>query len=673
MESLEKIQKKIEELKKQIRRHDYLYYVKADPAISDYEYDMLMKELEKLESKYPQFITPDSPTQRVGSDITKEFPPVVYKQPMLSLANTYSRQELIDFDRRVRESLGGETYEYVAELKIDGVSVSLLYRDGIFVRASTRGDGKVGEEITNNVKTIKAVPLKVELNNLPKNLHEEFEVRGEIFMNLEDFRKLNERRIARGEKPFANPRNSTAGTLKLQDPRIVAGRPLDIFVYYLIAEEEPAATQYENLNYLIKAGFKVNPHFKLCKTLEDVFNYCDYWEKHRSNLQYEIDGAVIKVNSIRQQKKLGAVAKSPRWAVAFKFKAEQKTTTLNDIIWQVGRTGTLTPVAVLEPVFLAGSTISRATLHNIEEIQRKDIRIGDTVVIEKGGDVIPKITAVIKEKRGKDSLPVKAPVLCPVCGSRVFNPPGEVGIYCVNSMCPAQVKGRLIHFASRDAMDIEGLGEALIEQLVDLNFIKSFPDIYALREKKEELIKIERLGEKSVENLLKAIEKSKSQPFHRVLFALGIRFVGAGVALKIANHFGGIYQLMNAGKEALESIPDIGERISASLINYFKDEHNREIIEKLMQYGLQFETQKSLTSLNKLAGKSFVLTGTLSSMSRNEAKEKIIELGGKLVSSVSSRTDYVVAGENPGSKLARAKELGVKIINEEEFLKLLRE
>ncbi len=673
MQDVDLARKEIEKLREEIRRHDYLYYVKAEPEISDYEYDMLLKKLEGLERKFPQLITPDSPTQRVGSDLTKEFPPVEHKQPMLSLANTYSRQELIDFDRRVKEGLNGEPYEYVAELKIDGVSVSLIYRQGVFVQASTRGDGKVGEEITNNVKTIKSVPLKVKLENLPSELHEEFEVRGEVFMEIEAFRKLNEQREKAGEKPFANPRNSTAGTLKLQDPRIVASRPLDIFTYYLLGSNYFVSTQLENLNYLIKAGFKVNPHFKLCKNLREVFEFCDYWEEHREELPYEIDGAVIKVNSIAQQKKLGAVAKSPRWAVAFKFKAEQTTTKLNNIIWQVGRTGALTPVAVLEPVFLAGSTISRATLHNIEEIERKDIRIGDTVVIEKGGDVIPKVTAVVEEKRSPESKPVKPPEYCPVCGSKVFNPADEVGIYCVNSECPAQIKGRLIHFASRNAMDIEGLGESLVDQLVDLNFLKSFPDIYSLKEKRAELISIERLGEKSVDNLLTAIEKSKNQPFHRALFALGIRFVGAGVALKLANHFGSMDKLMKASKEELESVADIGERISESLINYFRDERNRQMIEKLKAAGLRFETQKPLTSLNNLTGKSFVLTGSLNSMSRNEAKEKIIERGGKFVSSVSFKTDYVVVGENPGSKFDKAKKLGVKIINEQEFLELLGE
>ena len=662
----------IKNLREEIRKHDYNYYVLAQPEISDYEYDMLLKKLEDLERKYPHLVTPDSPTQRVGSDLTKEFPPVEHTVPMLSLANTYSEEELRDFDRRVREGLGDEKFQYVTELKIDGVSVSLLYRNGKFVRAATRGDGKVGEEITNNVKTIRSVPLSVDLEKLPEAVRTEFEVRGEIFMEIEAFKKLNEQRALNGEKLFANPRNSTAGTLKLQDPRIVASRPLDIFTYYLLSSNGFESTQYENLNYLKAAGFKVNPNFKLCKNIEEVLDYCHVWEAKRDELSYEIDGVVIKVNSSVQQKKLGTIAKSPRWAVAFKFKAQQAKTKLKKITWQVGRTGTLTPVAELEPVFLAGSTISRATLHNVDEIRRKDIREGDTVIIEKGGDVIPKVVGVVKNERPLNSVPVEPPEYCPVCGSPVFNPTDEVAIFCVNSQCPAQIKGRLIHFASRDAMDIEGLGESLIDQFVELGYLKTFPDIYGLKKYRESLIEIERLGEKSIDNLLAAIEKSKEQPFHRVLFALGIRFVGAGVALKLANHFKSIDALMNADSEALEETPDVGSKISESILKYFADAHNLGIIQKLREAGLKFKVEEE-TGTGKLEGLSFVLTGTLDSMSRNEAKERIIKLGGKFLSAVSSKTDYVVVGENPGSKFDKAKKLGVKTIGEDEFLKLIEE
>ncbi|RMD49784.1 MAG: NAD-dependent DNA ligase LigA [Ignavibacteria bacterium] len=667
---IEDIQKRIEELRKEINRHDHLYYVLAEPEISDYEYDQLVNELKELEEKYPELITPDSPTQRVGSDLTKEFPPVAHKVKMLSLANTYSEDELLDFDKRVREGLPGEEIEYVTELKIDGVSVSILYRNGIFIRAATRGDGTTGEEITNNVKTIKSIPLKVDLSVLPEVLHSEFEVRGEIFMPTEGFRKLNKLREERGEKLFANPRNSTAGTLKLQDPKIVAERPLDIFTYYLLGDEEFSSTQFENLNYLIKAGFKVNPNFKLCRNINEVIEYCREWEKKRPELEYEIDGVVVKVNSIEQQKRLGAIAKSPRWAVAFKFKAEKVKTKLNSITWQVGRTGAVTPVAELEPVFLAGSTISRATLHNIDEIRRKDIREGDVVVIEKGGDVIPKVVAVDLEAREETSLRVEPPVECPVCGHKLFSPEDEVAIYCINGSCPAQIKGKLIHFASRDAMDIEGLGESLIELFVDMGILNDFIDIYKLKESRDKLISIERLGEKSVDNLLSAIEKSKSQPFRRVLFALGIRYVGAGTARKLVDHFRSIDILMNASKDDLEAVPDVGPSVSESLIEYFKDERNRNIIAELKNIGLNFEESDSKYK-NVLNGKSFVITGTLSSMGRNEAKEKILELGGKVVSSVSGKTDFVVVGENPGSKYEKAVKLGVKILNEKDFLELL--
>ncbi len=668
---MESVKFEIERLREEIRRHDYLYYVKAEPEIPDYQYDQLIKKLQKLEEEHPEFISPDSPTQRVGSDLTKEFPPVVHKVKMLSLANTYNENEVIDFDRRIREALPNEEYNYVTELKIDGVSVSILYKNGVFERAATRGDGSTGEDITANVKTIKSVPLKVDLSVLPESLHSEFEVRGEVFMEIENFRELNRQREANNEKLFANPRNSTAGTLKLLDPRIVASRPLDIFTYYLLGDEEFSSTQFENLNYLIKAGFKVNPNFRLCRNISEVIEYCRYWEEKRDELPYEIDGVVIKLNSTEQQKRLGSIAKSPRWAVAFKFKAQKAKTKLNKITWQVGRTGAVTPVAELEPVFLAGSTISRATLHNIEEIRRKDIRQGDVVIIEKGGDVIPKIVAVDKAQRNEDSEEVQLPELCPVCQHELFKPTEEVAVYCVNSACPAQIKGKLIHFASRNAMDIEGLGESLIDQFVDMKILNNFTDIYELNKRREELIKIERLGEKSVNNLLNSIEKSKEQPFHRVLFALGIRYVGAGTSRKLVEHFHSIDALMEASKEELEEVQDIGPSVSESLIKYFSDEKNINTIETLRNYGLNFTEEIETIKESKIMGLSFVLTGTLSTMGRNEAKERILSLGGKVVSTVSSKTDYVVAGEKPGSKYDKAKKLGIKILDENTFLEMI--
>ncbi|MGQ9797909.1 MAG: NAD-dependent DNA ligase LigA [Ignavibacterium sp.] len=669
------VEKKIQKLREEIEKYDYHYYVLAQPLISDEEYDKLYKELEKLESENPHLITPDSPTQRVGKDLTKEFKPVNHLAPMLSLANTYDEQDVYDFDRRVREGLpANEKVEYVVEYKIDGASVSLRYIDGKLFTAATRGDGTVGEEITNNVKTIKAVPLKIKKPVGTKYKLNDFEARGEIYMNIADFEALNKEREKNGEKLFANPRNSAAGTLKLQNPQIVASRKLNIFLYSLISLEDEFQSQSENLELLKQMGFRVNPDYRVCKNIEEVLQVCKEFEEKRDRLEYEIDGAVIKVNSIRQQNILGSIAKSPRWAVAYKFKAKQAFTYVRDIVWQVGRTGAVTPVAELEPVFLAGSTISRATLHNYDEIKRKDIRVGDKVVIEKGGDVIPKVVAVITEERKSNSKPTKPPERCPVCNSKLYKPEDEVAFYCENPECPAQIKGRLIHFASRGAMDIEGLGEALVDLFVEKGFLKTFSDIYELKNHRDELIQIERLGEKSIDNLLNAIEKSKSQPFEKVLFALGIRYVGAGVAQKLAEHFGSIDALINASEEEILSVYEIGPSISRSVKQFFSDKYNLELIEKLKKAGLNFSSeQKKPVKDNFFKEKTFVLTGTLSSFSRDEAAARIKKLGGKIASAVSKNTDYVIAGEKAGSKLDKAKSLGVKILNEEGFLKLLDE
>lgn len=671
----ERIEKKIQQLREEINKYDYYYYVLAQPLISDEEYDKLYKELEKLESDNPHLITPDSPTQRVGKDLTKEFKPVNHLIPMLSLANTYDEQDVYDFDRRVREGLPeGEKVEYVVEYKIDGASVSLRYVDGKLFTAATRGDGTVGEEITNNVKTIRAVPLKIKKPSGTKYKLNDFEARGEIYMNIADFEELNRRQEEKGEKLFANPRNSAAGTLKLQNPQIVASRKLNIFLYSLISLEDEFQSQSENLELLKQMGFRVNPDYRVCRNIDEVLEVCKEFESKRDSLEYEIDGAVIKVNSIRQQNILGSIAKSPRWAVAYKFKAKQAFTYVRDIVWQVGRTGAVTPVAELEPVKLAGSTISRATLHNYDEIKRKDIRVGDKVVIEKGGDVIPKVVAVITDERKKDSKPTLPPEVCPVCKSKLYKPEDEVALYCENPECPAQIKGRLIHFASRGAMDIEGLGEALIDLFVEKGFLKTFSDIYNLKKHREELIQIERLGEKSVDNLLKAIEKSKSQPFEKVLFALGIRYVGAGVAQKLVEHFGSIDALIAADEDEISSVYEIGPSISKSLKQFFSDKHNLELIEKLKKAGLKFSSEhKKPVKDNFFKNKTFVLTGTLSSFSRDEAAARIKKLGGKVVSSVSKNTDYVIAGEKAGSKLDKAKKLNVNILSEDDFLKLLEE
>lgn len=666
-------QQRIEELRGLIRDHDYNYYVLAQPVISDYEYDQLLNELLRLEKENPQLVVPDSPTQRVGSDLTKEFKPVHHKLPMLSLSNTYTEDELIDFDRRVREGLSkDEKVEYVCELKIDGISVSLRYTNGRLDTAATRGDGTVGEDVTNNVKTIRAVPLTVKKPSGTKLKLDEFEVRGEVYMELEAFNKLNAERELNGEKTFANPRNSTAGTLKLQDPQLVTKRPLQIFLYYFYSESNELKSQYDNLNLLNELGFRINKNFRLCKNIGGVLEFCKEWEEKRDELPYEIDGVVVKVNSLKQQKILGNIARSPRWAAAFKFKAKQVQTKLRKITWQVGRTGTLTPVAELEPVFLAGSTISRATLHNIDEIKRKDIREGDWVVIEKGGDVIPKVVSVDLARRPENSEETKLPSKCPVCGSKLFKPEEEVAVYCENNFCPAQVKGRIAHFAARGAMDIEGLGDALINLFVDLGHLKDYSDIYTLKEKRDELIQIERLGEKSVDNLLNAIEKSKQKPFDKVLFALGIRYVGSGAAKKLADHFLSIDNLSNASEEEIESIHEIGSSISQSVKRFFSDPQNKKNIERLKKAGLNFSTEKKKRGSNRLEGKSFVLTGTLSTMSREEAKEKIQNQGGSVLSSVSKNTDYVVVGESAGSKLDKAVKLGITILSEEQFLEMTK-
>jgi DNA ligase (NAD+) len=667
----EEIKKEIERLREEIERHNYLYYVKNAPEISDYEYDMLYKRLEELERKYPEFITPYSPTQRVGSDLTKEFKPVTHKVPMLSLANTYNKNELLAFDKRVCEALGVNSVEYVTELKIDGLSVELYYKDGILHTASTRGDGTTGEDITPNVKTIRPVPLKVEYQKITKYDLSEFYVRGEVFMSKKEFARINREREERGEKLFANPRNSAAGTLKLQDPRIVAQRKLDIFVYYLLSEKEKFETQFENLKLLEKLGFKVNPNYQLCNGINQVLEYCAYWEEHRNNLEYEIDGVVIKVNSIEQQEKLGAVAKSPRWAVSYKFKAEQAETRINKIVWQVGRTGVITPVAELEPVFLMGSTISRATLHNYDEIKRKDIREKDFVLIEKGGDVIPKVVAVIKEKREPNSVPTEPPQYCPVCNSPLYFPEDEVAIYCENPECPAQIKGSIEHFASRGAMDIEGLGEAIVSLFVDKGFLKNYADIYELKNHADELAALEGFGSKSVKNLLEAIEESKKRPFEKVLYALGIRYVGDGTAKLLARAFKNIDNLISASLEDLEKVENVGPNIAQSVKRFFTNEKNMKIVERLRNYGLRFAIEETETTDNRLLGKTFVLTGTLPTLTREEAKALIEKFGGKAVSSVSKKTDFVLAGEKAGSKLEKAQALGIRIISEDEFLNML--
>ena len=667
------IEKRISELRAQIRDYDYSYYVLAESKISDLKYDLLYKELQKLEEENSHLITTDSPTQRVGSDLTKDFPQIKHKTPMLSLSNSYSKEELLDFDKRVKNLLDeNDEIEYVTELKIDGVSISIRYLDGKLETASTRGDGFVGEEVTTNIRTIKSIPLSI--NKSIDNYPDSFEVRGEVFMEVDEFNKFNELREKEGLKLFANPRNSTAGTLKLQNPREVAARPLDVFVYYLLAEEKLFSSHFENLEFLKELGFKTNKNAKLCSGIGQVLEFCEYWDKKRVDLPYEIDGIVVKVNNLEYQKKLGSIAKSPRWAIAYKYAAQKTTTEVLGITWQVGRTGAVTPVAELQPVFLAGSTISRATLHNKDEIVRKDIRIGDIVLIEKGGDVIPKIIGVDLAKRRNGLLKTRIPSVCPVCKKDLFAPLDEVAIYCTNTECSSQIKGRIEHFASRGAMDIEGLGKSLIDQFVDLNILSSYTDIYELKNKREQLISIERLGEKSVDNLLAAIEQSKNQPFEKVLFGLGIRYVGAGAAKKLAKEFKTIENIIRAPKELIESVNEIGPSIAESISQFFNKKENLLVVKKMQSAGLIFEIKEEtevLGKLNNLNNLSFVITGTLENYKRNEAKSEIEKRGGKVTSSVSAKTDFVLAGSSAGSKLKKAESLNVKIITESEFETLL--
>lgn len=660
-------QQKIEKLRAALRDHDYKYYVLSQSSISDFEYDQLMDQLLSLEKQHPELITPDSPSQRVGGEPTKEFPTVTHEVPMLSLSNTYSEQELLDFDKRVRDILGRQSYRFIAELKIDGVAISLVYRNGIFVRGATRGDGTQGDDISGNLKTIRSIPLRVENGKgLPKN----FEVRGEIYITKKDFAAMNKKQEALGEKTFINARNTASGTLKLQNPKIVAQRRLNMFTYFLRTNDLQLKSHHDNLQLLKKLGFVVNESATVCNSISDVKEFCDLWNTKRASLPYDIDGVVIKVDAIAHQEELGSVAKSPRWAIAYKYPAQQMETTLNAITLQVGRIGTITPVAELEPIFVGGSTVSRATLHNEDFIKELDVRIGDSVFVEKGGDVIPKVAAVNLKKRKNNSSSFKFPLRCPECNSKIFRPEGEAAYYCENFECPAQVRGRIEHFAQRRAMNIEGLGEAIIDLLVNENLIHNIADIYSL--KKDQIAALERMGEKSAQNLLDGIEASKHLPFNRVLFGLGIRFVGEGVAKLLSENFSSIGDLKDASQENLEQIDGIGPRIAESIVRFFKDKHSQQLVDRLAKARVQLTSEKKkITGNSAVAGKTFVLTGGLETMSRDEAKEKIESLGGKSVSSVSKKTDYVIVGSDAGSKLQKAIELGVTTISEKEFLDLI--
>jgi DNA ligase (NAD+) len=660
---------RIEKLRKEIIRHNQLYYELNKPAISDFEYDILLNELETLEKKFPDLVTEDSPTRKVGSDITKEFAQYEHKYPMLSLSNTYNEEEIRDFDSRVRKSINSEV-EYVCELKFDGASISITYVKGQLKRAVTRGDGIKGDEVTLNVRTIGNIPVKIHHPDTP----DEFVMRGEILMTRSVFDRLNEERAAEGIQLFANPRNAAAGTLKLLDPKTVASRSLDCFFYFILGENLPYENHIENMKFAAALGFKVPESIKLCSSVNEVFEFIKHWDTERKNLPYDIDGVVIKVNSLTLQRELGFTAKSPRWAIAYKYKAERASTKLISVAFQVGRTGNITPVANLEPVQLAGTTVKRASLHNEDQIALLDLHINDTVYVEKGGEIIPKIVGVDLAKRASGSLRVDFISCCPECGTSLIKNEGEANHYCPNYLhCPPQIKGRIEHFISRKAMDIEGLGEETVDLLFGKGLISDIADLYEL--KKEQLIPLERLGERSAANIIKSIHDSLNVPYNRVLFALGIRHVGETVAKTIAREFRTIDELTTANIEQLTAVSEIGPKIAGSIISYFADRENKDIINRLKDFGLRFSGEYTGSAISdKLKGKSIVISGVFIKHSRDEYKNIIEKNGGKNSSSISGTTSFILAGGNMGpAKKEKAGELGVPILSEEDFLKLIGE
>lgn len=660
----------IEALSKELMHHNHQYYVLDQPEISDYDFDMKLKELQKLEEQFPEFKVATSPTQRVGGEITKNFETVKHKYPMLSLANTYSKEELEDFLKRIDKSIN-EPVEFVCELKYDGAAIGITYKNGVLARAVTRGDGTQGDDITANVRTIRSVPLRLQGTDFP----EELEIRGEIFMLLEGFAKLNQQRIEDGEEPFANPRNTASGTLKMQDSSIVASRALDCFLYYILTDDRLFDNHFESMQKAAEWGFKVPPaekkYIAKAKNIDEIFDFINYWEEHRHELPFEIDGIVIKVNDYAQQEKLGTTAKSPRWAISYKYKAEQVSTRLNSITYQVGRTGAITPVANLEPVLLAGTTVKRASLHNADQIEKLDLHVGDHVFVEKGGEIIPKVVGVDFEKRSPETAAVEYATHCPECGTGLIRKEGEAQHYCPNDDgCPPQIKGRIQHFISRKAMDIEGMGGETVDQFVNEGLIANYADLYDLQ--KEQLLPLDRMAEKSAQNIIDGIEASKAIPFERVLFALGIRYVGETVAKKLARHFGNIDSLMQASVEELTNVDEIGQRIAESVTAFFADPAKVEAVERLKTKGLQFEVQQQEGASNKLDGLTIVISGNFERYSRKEIKELIEKHGGKNTGSVSGKTDLIIAGEGMGpSKRKKAEDLGVKIIDENEFAEMI--
>jgi DNA ligase (NAD+) len=666
------IEKKIESLREKIRHHEYLYYVLDNPEISDLDFDKLMQQLKALEAEHPSLVTPDSPTQRVGGKPREGFVKVAHSSPMLSLDNTYNEEELRDWERRVHELSGRSDVDYVCELKLDGMSLALIYEDGKLVRGITRGDGSVGEDVTLNVRTVRSIPLSIPKEKLKKaGIPADFEVRGELLMPTASFKKINEERERAGLATFANPRNFTAGTVRQLDANITAARRLDYFPYILLKNGRTYFDRHsKTLAALDAAGFKVNPHHKPVQSMNEVWAFIEQWEGKRDSLPYEIDGIVVKVDRTALQDELGFTGKAPRWAIAYKYAARAGITQLESVRWQVGRTGKLTPVAELVPVPIGGTTVRNATLHNVDEIERLGIKIGDWVQVERGGDVIPKVAKVIDDKehpRGKTEIEI--PEKCPVCGNKVVRTEGEVDYRCVNANCPAKLLGTILHFASRGVMNIDGMGEALVTQLTESGLVRNVADIYKLT--KKDLLGLERFADKSAQNILDEIEGSKKLPLERLIYGLGIRMVGERTAQFLAEHFGSMEVLEQASVEELQDVNEVGPRIAQSIVEFFSIAANRKLVERLREAGLTLQGQKKERG-TKLAGKSFVLTGTLPNFTRDEAKKLIEDAGGKVTGSVSKKTDYVVAGADAGSKLDKAKELGVAVIGEEEMQELLK-
>ncbi len=668
MESIEEVQKRIRYLREQLNTHGHHYYVLDNPQISDAEYDELMRELASLEEKHPQFVTPDSPTQRVGAAPIEAFGVVDHPVPLLSLSNAFSDEELFAWHKRALNLLDGQTFEMVCELKMDGLAVALTYVDGMLVTGATRGDGSRGENVTENLRTVRSIPL-----SLPEDTPPRFEVRGEVFLSKSGFENLNEMRAKGGQPLFANPRNAAAGSLRQLDPRVTAQRPLDIYIYALGWAEGKAmpATHWETLEYLKSLGFKISPYNDIFKTIEEAARYRQDCEGKRESLPFEADGVVVKVNSFELQDRLGAVARDPRWAIACKFAPIQATTKLIDIDINVGRTGTLNPVAILEPVNVGGVTVQHATLHNEDYIKQRDLRIGDTVIVHRAGDVIPKVVAPVAGKRTGQEKVFEMPAKCPVCGAEVIRTEGESIHRCTNVACKAQSLEKLKHFVSRGAMDIEGIGENLCIALFEAGLIQDVSDFYTLYEKRAQLLNLEKMAEKSVENILESIENSKEQPFAKLIFGLGIEHVGAETAELLTTRFPNMDKLAAATEEELIAISSVGPRIAESIISFFRQPQNQQIIERLRQAGVRMETEITEPKAASLAGQTFVLTGKLESLTRGEAEVKIKELGGSASSSISKKTSYVVAGSDPGSKIDKARELGIKILNEQELLSLL--